>query len=253
MGWKKRSVAVAALLMLAAVAAGSASAEVKTERAEWYIGPTPGTTLAVGTDTNISKKIEVLEHTPEIGAKAEFTTTIAGLPVQLTSTEAECIGCVITNKEVTEKAGAIAFGTGKLLFKKVVSDKNLPCTVSDELGNAGQVETKPLNIHADWMDVTTTNKKAFIQFLPASGTIFAQFQLAGTGCEAIAGKYNVTGSVFAESVKNTGEFSTTQAIKVGKAVQETAGASLKVGANVATLTGTAGFTLENGKEFAVKP
>jgi hypothetical protein len=245
------SLGIAAVLVGTAVLASSASAAVSTTRAEWYTGASPGTTLPVGTDEAVS--LEMVEH-PEIGKKSVFTTTIAGLPVKLTSTALSCSECKITNKEVTEKAGAIAYGTGTVNFENVTVSEPAGCKVSSDTGVAGKVTTKLLEIHADWMDTTAGNNKAFIQIRPDNGgAVFAQFKLSGGGCEAIEGSYNVTGSLFHESISDTGVFATQQGCFFGPFVQTTAGAGLKVGANAATLTGSARTKLVSGKSYTIKP
>jgi hypothetical protein len=244
------SMGIAAVLVGTAALASSASGAVKTERAEWYTGASPGTTLPVGTDEAIN--LELIEHNAE--KKVTFTTTIAGQSLKLTATALSCSDCKITNKEVTEKAGAIAYGTGTVIFENVTVSEPAGCTVSSETGVAGKVNTKLLELHSDWMDTDTSTKKGFIQIRPDNGgTTFAQFSLAGGGCEAIAGAYNVTGSLFHESKNDTGVFATTHDCTFSAAVQATAGAGLKVGANVATLTGSVRSKLASGKSFAVKP
>jgi hypothetical protein len=251
MNLKLISLGIAAVMVATAVMASSASATVATTRAEWYTGASPGTTLTVGTDEET--KMELAFHSDGLKHWV-FTTTIAGLPVELTGTAVSCDECRITNKAVTEKAGEIAYGTGTLTLENVKVVKPASCTVESETGELGKIKTKLLEMHGDWMDTTTANKKAFIQFRPDNGgTVFFQFKVGGAGCEAIAGPYNVTGSLFAESRFDTGVFSTAHEMEFSAAVQSTAGAGLKVGANAATLTGTVLSKLVSGKAFAIKP
>jgi len=252
MSLKKFGAVLVAMLAIGAVVASSASAAVSTTRAEWYTGASPGTTLPVGTDEAIN--LAMIEHN---GVKSStFNVTILGVPVELTSTSLSCTTCNITNKEVTKKAGAIAYGTGTVTFENVTVKKPANCKVFGETGVEGMIPTKLLQIHGDFMDTTAGNNKAFIQFLPdtpeGTGT-FAQFQLKGTGCEAIEASYNVTGSLFVESKNDTGVFGTTQDATASAAVQSTAEAGLKVGVNNATLTGSVRASLASGKSFAIKP
>jgi|GEM_PF-2694480 len=261
MSLKKIGLALVASLALGALMASSASAAVETVAAQWYTGAGP-TTLAVGTTKTVTGK--VAEH-PVIGKKGELTTTIATLPVKLTSTGFECVGCTIQNKAVngkketepttTEKANVIAYGSGKIKFTGVTVDEPVNCTVkSSETGTAGVIETKDLVIHGDWMDTNKENSKAFIQFLPKAGptAAFASFFLEGEGCKAIKGTYNVTGSVFGESANNTGVGAVTQNLTFSPAVQTTTGAQLKVGANTANFTGTGAFSLSSEESFQIK-
>jgi hypothetical protein len=254
MSRKKTSLALVAVMALTAIAASSSSATVATTRAEWYTGANPGTTLPVGTTPNINKKVEVREH-PTIGKKATFSVIISGLKVDITAEEIECVSCKIQNKEITTKAGAAAFGEGQIRFKKATVMEPVGCTISGEGGTLGEILTRKLVIHADFMDTVAANEKDFVKFIPAAGatTAFVLFNLGGGGCESIEGGRNVFGTLFAESGNNTGVFAKTQALVFGQAVQETADAALTVGNQPVTLTGTGGFSLENGAEFAVKP
>jgi len=247
MSLKKISAVLVAMLAMAVMVASSASAAVTTERAEWYTGASPGTTL-VG---DLGINLETVEHTDGL-VHAIFSSTIGTTPIELTATGTKCIGCQITNKEVTGKAGAIAYGTGQVEFTGVTVKLPVGCTVASEKGVANTVLTRSLEIHGDWMDTNTANKHAFIQFRPTGeATVFAQFQLGN--CGALNGPYNVTGTLFVESKKNTGEFGTSQEAESSKAINETAGGGLKLGANAASLTGTVKATLANGASFAIKP
>jgi hypothetical protein len=63
----------------------------------------------------------------------------------------------------------------------------------------------------------------------------------------------VTGTVFGESTNNTGVEAAKQELVFSKAVQETTGAALKVGAQAATLTSTDAFELSTKEKFMIKP
>jgi hypothetical protein len=252
MSMKRISIAIVAVMAISAIAAASSSAAVKTVRAEWYTGASPGTTLPGG--TSLTVKGTLVEH-PTIGKKATLLTTIGGLPIDITAEEGECVECKISNKEVTSKAGAIAYGEGKLRFKKATVMEPAGCSIKGESGVTGEVTTKLLILHADWMDTTEANQKAFIQFIPAAGatTTFGQFSLSGGECEAISGAKNVFGTLFAETVNNTGVFANSQGLVFSPAVQSTAGAALNVGGQTANLTGTTSLSAGGGATFALKP
>jgi hypothetical protein len=248
MSIKKLGFSLVAVLALAAVMASSAFGAVETKAAKWYTG-SPLTELT-GSKAITAEMIE----DPGLGAVlSKFNTEIGGLPVELTSNSIECSGCTIENKEVTGKAGKVAFGSGKIVFKNVTAMLPENCTVKSEAGVAGEVITKSLNIHGDFMDTNVANEHDFVEFVPAAGagTTFAQFKLSGTGCSAIAGTYNVTGTVFGESVNNTGVPAANQSLILGAGVQATTGAELKVGVKPATLTGEASFSI-GGEAFAAK-
>jgi len=252
MSLKKFSVVLVALLALGAIVASSASATVKTTRAEWYTGASPGTTLPVGTEETI--ELELVEHTDGL-KHSVFTSGIGAggsTPLELTATGLSCVSCKISNKEnLTSLVPAAAYGKGQVNFTGVTVSKPAGCTVSSELGVANTVLTKSLEIHGDFMDTNETNKKAFIQFRPVGTTTFAQFRLEN--CGALNGKYNVGGSLFVESKNDTGVFGTTQDAESSKTINETAGAGLELGIIPATLTGTVRAKLASGKSFAIKP
>jgi hypothetical protein len=248
MSLKKISLGVVSAVLALAVMASSASATVATTAAQWYIGAEPGVTL----ELTKSKTIKGVATSNEV-----LTTEIGGLPVELVSTEFECEGCKIENKSVTEKVPPIAYGEGKILFKNVKVKKPLNCTVSGETGE-GKILTKQLVIHADWMDTSKggtgeppVNNHAVVQFIPAAGaaTSFAQFEIGGGECAAIAGKRNLLGSFFVETTKNTGVAALDQGINFNEAVQKTAGGGLLLGIKPANLSGSANFFISPTKEL----
>jgi hypothetical protein len=251
MSLKKLGVMLAAVLALGALGASTASAAVTTKAAEWYTGTTEaGVTTLVGSKV-INAAVAV--H-PEIGSKGRLKGTVGAnkVPITITSTGISCVECTIENKEVTGKAGKVAYGSGKIRFTGVTADTPTGCTVSSEAGVAGEILTRKLVIHGDWM--AEGNEHAFIQFIPEAGetAAFAQLKLSGGECTAIAGPYNVTGTVFGESVNNTGKAATAQQAVFSPAIQTTAGASLKLGGNAAEFTGTGSFSLASGEFFAIK-
>src|SRR5262249_52870385 len=142
------------------------------------------------------------------------------------------------------QAGAIAFGSETLRFTGVTVDTPKNCTVISEDGVVGNLLTKPLFLHADWMDKDAP-AKAFIQFIPQKGAVasFAQFELGGAGCAGIAGKKNFTGSLFGELKAGTNVLLREHEIEFSPTIQTTAGAGLFVGLKPAVVTGTTGFSL----------
>ncbi|HEY2478332.1 MAG TPA: hypothetical protein VGI17_06340 [Solirubrobacterales bacterium] len=237
MSLKKFSLAIVAVLAIGAVVANSASAAVSTTAAKFFVE---------GAELTGSKTVTGSAVTNGV-LESEIGTT----KIKLQSTAFSCEGCKIENAAKTEKAGAIAYGEGKIKFENVTVLEPANCTVTGETGIVGTLPTKQLAIHGDWMDTNTANQHAFVQFLPLSGGTFAQFTLGGTGCAAISGTKNVTGSVFGESVLNTGAEAATQELVFSQAVQETTGASLLLGIKPAKFSGTGAFKLSTGEKFNI--
>jgi hypothetical protein len=240
MSLKKLSVMVVAVLALTAIVATSANAAVSTTAAQWFKG---GTALGEG-NTGIEG-----QATENGILKSEIGST----KIKLQSTAFSCSGCNIYNKAITGKAGTVATGSGKIVFENVTVLEPSGCTVKGETGVVGTLPTKTLSIHGDWMDTNTENKKAFIQFLPpAETTTFVQFELTGGECAAISGKRNVSGSLFSESVNNTGVEAAEQEGIVSAPVQSTSGAALFLGTKAALLTGKAKFKLTAGGTYKIQ-
>ncbi|HEY2477277.1 MAG TPA: hypothetical protein VGI17_00940 [Solirubrobacterales bacterium] len=238
MGIKKLGLALVAALAIGAVISSSASAAVETQDANFRVGGVVLTGSKTVTGSAVTNGV----------LESEIGTT----KIKLQSTAFSCETCTIENKEITEMAGADAYGEGKIVFENVTVLEPANCTVTGETGVLGKVPTKPLKIHGDFMDTNTANQHGFVQFIPLSGGTFAQFTLGGTGCAAISGAKNVTGSVFGESVLNTGEESATQELVFSQAVQETTGASLLLGIKPAKFSGTGAFKLTTGEKFSIR-
>jgi hypothetical protein len=239
---------LAATLATGALFASAGYGAVETKAGEWYTGTTAaGVTTLSGSQAITT---EIAEH-PVIGLKVEKRVVIGGVPIRVLATGFTCVECKIENKEVTSKTGKVAYGTGRLNLTGATVVEPTNCTISSETGVAGQVLTKPMVMHGDWIDTNGANQHAFLQFIPASGATFWQIQLSGSGCAAIAGKYNTTGSLFGELSSKIGEMKTTQELVVSPTVQETTGAALKLGSSTITLTGTAKISAEK-KFFGIK-
>jgi hypothetical protein len=247
MSLKRPVAAVFAALAISGLIATSASGAAETKGGEWYTGASPGTTLA----GSVTATATVAEH-PVLGSKGTLKGTIAGQSVGMTLIGTSCVECKIENKELTSKAGKIAYGSGKLRFTGATVDTPSGCTVSSEAGVVGEILTRKLTIHADW--AVAGSEKVFVQFIPEAGAAaaIAQFRLAGGQCEAIEGPYNITGTLFAESKNNRGVFAAAQGLVFSPAVQTTTGAALKLGGNPAEFTGSENFALSGGAQFAIK-
>jgi hypothetical protein len=250
MSLKKLSLGVVSAVLALAVMASSASATISTTAAQWYIGAEPGVTLELAK----SKTIEGVATENSV-----LNTEIGGLKVELESTAFSCVGCKIENKSVTSETPPIAFGEGKILFENVTVKKPLGCTVTGDTG-VGKIQTKQLEIHADWMDTSKggtgeppVNNHAFVQFIPVAGaaTTFAQFELAGGECVVLGGKKNVTGTVFGESVNNTGIAAQEQGLKFSEGIQTTSGGSLLVGIKPVIFKGAGKFLINKAELFNI--
>jgi len=249
MSIKKLGAVLVAALAIAALGASSASAAVETSPVQWYTGATAGTVATLTEDTAV---------TARSSGAATLTGILNGQAYELSTSTIECLNCKITNEEVTSTAGKVAIGKGEIKFSSVSVLKPSGCTVNGiTSGGAseatGIVTTRPLTVHADWMDnekkEEKTNKKGFINFFPTAGatTVFAGLQFVGASCP-IAGKFNVTGTLYGESSNETGVMSKEQPVNFSAAIQSTTGASLKLGpTNVTTLTGTGIFETDEEK------
>jgi len=241
MSVKKLGVTIIAVLALAAAAANSASATVSTTAARWFKNGVALTAEGVGISGVATEN-------------GTFTTELGSTKIELQSTKLSCSECKIANTKPSTTGGAeIATGGGQIVFENVTVLKPPGCLVKGETGEVGTIPTKTLRIHGDWMDTNTENKKAFIQFLPPEGTTtFVQFELSGGECAGIAGKRNVSGSLFGESVNNTGAEAAEQEIVFSSAVQSTSGASLLFGIRSAVLTAKGKFKLTGGGTFKIQ-
>jgi len=220
--------------------ASSANAAVSTTAAKWFKN---GTAL---TATGVEIEGEKTEN-------GIFKSEIGTTEIELQSTAFTCNGCTIANTKPNTSGGAeIATGSGQIVFENVTVLKPSGCTVKGDTGVVGVVPTKTLTIHGDWMDTTTTNHHAFIQFLPPAGTTtFAQFELSGGPCIGLP-KRNVSGSVFGESVKNTGEEAAEQEIAFSPTIQSTSGGGLLLGTKPAELTAKGKFKLSLGGNYKIE-
>ena len=177
MSIKKLGAVLMAAFALAALGASSASAAVATSPVQWYTGATAGTVTTLKEDTEV---------TARSSGAATLTGILNGQAYELSTSEIDCVGCKITNEEVTSKAGKVAIGKGEITFTNVNVVKPAGCTVNGITSGgaseaAGMVTTRPLTVHADWMHTESANKKGFINFFPTAGatTVFAGLQFVG--------------------------------------------------------------------------
>ena len=232
-------VAIMAVFAVGAAMAGTASAAAVTEAKKWYTGE------AGEAEVQQPKNLEAsIDTHAEIGKLFRLKGTIGGKELELQASRIHCSGCKIENKEVTGKAGKVAYGSGKLAFTSVVVTKPEKCTVLSESNAEGEVITKALSIHSDWMMEDPETKEAVnaMQFVPVSGTVLATLKIEGEGCKAIAGSYNLVGTLFAKG-QHTETFATNQVIVFSPSVQTATGAEVKLGGNKAELTGSAELTV----------
>ena len=214
---KKLGAALVVVAALGAVLASSAFAAATTTDVKWYTGAAPGTELS-GSATAASE---------QVGASS-FKTTVAGEAIELSSTNIECVECKIEN------SGGTAVGSGKLKFTGVTVSKPAGCSV------ASTITTKALKVKADYM----ISSVDYILFEPEAGaeTGFATVELTGASCPiktAIIPK----GTVFVEAANATGTQAVEQEVASSEAINSTAGGSLHVGTETASLTGHAKFKL----------
>jgi hypothetical protein len=241
----KRKLGVAALLAilaLAIVGAGSAYAAATTTAAKVFTGPSPGTELTGSKAATLS-----------LESGATFKSELGGPPAQvleMSATGAECLSCTLENKEVTSKAGKVAFGTGKVKFTGVTVTKPAGCQAEEEAGGAGHITSKQLNGHGDFMN----GENAVAQAIPTAGAgaSFANFRLEnkpGETC-SVAGLYSLKGITYI-TWKVTGLFSTTHSGSVSPAIDTANGGGLTIGTKAASVTGT-GIVSLGGTEFTIK-
>jgi hypothetical protein len=239
---KKGGLGVLAMLALWAIIVSNASAAATTTAAKIYTGASPGAELTTSEGFSIGLKS---------GTTYVFKSKVGAslTPIELVATGVSCSSCKVENKEVTSKAGKVAFGTGKALFTGVTVVTPAHCAVFSETGIEKQVITKTLNAHADFMNGTT----AVAQGLPASGTSFGVLELENSGgtC-AVAGLYNVTGTTFCDWFEETGSFATSHTCATSPAVETNDGGGLVIGSQVAEATGTGVATLASGKQWSIR-
>lgn len=238
MNLKRFGVALLAVCVLGAIAAGNAFAanEYNSEvGSAWYTGASPGTKLAEGETKAVTAEIS--------GEKASLEATIAGFPVDITWKIWELTESVLRNENLGGGRWS-ATTSDRWTLKGVVVTLPVHCSVPLE-----QITTNALTgtVAMNKAGTTTT-----VKFAPKEGTALATIAIEGKECP-IAGTYKLTGAIYAEAASGTGVFGSSQTLKFSQAIQESAGEakSLKLGESSAFVTGAFKFAI-GGTEFAAK-
>jgi hypothetical protein len=221
---RKLGAALLVAAALGAVLASGALAAATTTDVQWFTGSGTGTVLS-GSEAMGSAAV----------GSATFKTKASGNEYELEATGINCIGCTITN------TGSTAVGSGELEFTGVKVLKPAGCTTPTT------VKTKPLSIQADWM-IGTAN---YIKFEPTAGSTTQFATVTISGC-ALATSLVPKGTVFVQSANGTGVPKVEQEVLSSELINSTAGGSLKVGLEPASLNGKAKFKMTGthaGQEF----
>jgi hypothetical protein len=214
---KRLGIALAASLALAAVFASSAFATATTTNSFWTVG---GESLS-GT---AAIKCSAAENLALKG-------TVAGAETEIKATTLEC-----PSGDVIKQEGSNAIATGTLKFSGLTVVKPVGCKTN------ASITTKALTAKI-YMEGTTT----YTRFAPTEGETFANIPL--TECAA-EGTYPVKGSVFGQAGNETGVNATNQTLTFSGTINSTAGGSLTLGSNAATISGKANNELTSGASFS---
>ena len=158
----------------------------------------------------------------EIG-KGELTTKILGSTFKKTNTGLELIeGKLVQNGSTVE-------GTGKLRLNGVTLDEPAGCKVSSTL------ETVPARGVVAHGNTEATKSQLYMKFTPVSGEVFMTIKI--TEC-AVAGSYQLKGSLYGKFVNPTGVEAVNQQIAFSAAINASQGGALTFGKEPAVLTAT---------------
>ncbi len=167
------------------------------------------------------------------GGLTKLHSVISGVEVELQSTSLTGTGTMENMLKAAEplKGEHTANGTGIIKYAGVTVTKpaGKGCVVT-----GGAVETKELK-------ATTSEQAMGLKFEPASGTLFAEFNVTGCTIAALNGKYEVKGSVVGEPV-GTGTVTT--------AAGTTAQGTLTLRGQKAGIDGTLNILGESGTPLA---
>jgi hypothetical protein len=213
---KHLGLALVAISAIAAFIASSAMATATESNGYWYKDASQLTTsesLICGNSGNFT-----------------LESTVLGTPLKLQATGVSCPSSSIFNESSKAKA------SGKLKFSGVTVVEPSGCVVA-----GGTVESAELRGQI-WMEGAT----AYERFAPASGTTFAKISIEKC---VIAETFLLKGTVFGKSVNATNVAKATQELEFSGAINSTAGGSLTIGVNSATLKGTSTFKLTSGDEI----
>jgi hypothetical protein len=193
----------------------------------WYTGASPGTKLAEGTTKTITTKA---------ATKVTMETSLFGGAIKLEANSVGCSTCVIKN------VGSNALEEVTLQLKEASMSQPAGCSVPET------ITTKRLKGAVGMNKAGTIGT---VKYVPESGIALFTLEISGASC-AIAGTYKITGTLFGELTNATGVFSSTQRLKLSRAVQESAGtaSSMTFGENPLFFTGEIDNSAE--VEYAAK-
>lgn len=214
---KKLSAALVVAAALSAVIASSASAAATTTDVKWYTGAAPGTELTTS-ETFSTVIIEAWT----------FDTTVSSFAVSTSFVGIEVLETTLDN------IGGTAIAHFRWRFTGVTVSGPAGCSAPST------ITSKPLTMKADYM-IGSTN---YVLIEPEAGaeTGFFTLELTGASCPiktAIIPK----GTVFMQSANATGTQAVEQQLNSSAAINSTAGGSLHVGTETASLTGAAKMKL----------
>jgi hypothetical protein len=219
MSLKRIGIALVASLALAAVFASSAFATATTTNSFWREA---GTKLSSGTTKAV--KCSAAENFILAG-------TVAGAATEIKATTLEC-----PSGDVIKQEGEHAIATGTLKFSGLTVVKPAGCKTN------ASITTKALTAKI-YMEGTTT----YTRFAPTEGEVFANVPL--TECAA-EGTYPAKGSVFGQASNATGVEAVNQVLTFSGTINSTAGGSLTLGTNAATISGKANNELTSGAKYS---
>jgi len=219
MSVKRLGIALVASLALAAVFASSAFATATTTKSFWREA---GTKLSSGT----TKAVKC-----SAGASFILKGTVAGAETEIKAAKLEC-----PSGDVIKQEGEQAIATGTLKFSELTVLKPAGCKTN------ASITTKALTAKT-FMEGTTTYER----FAPTEGEVFANVPL--TECAA-EGTYPAKGNVFGQASNPTGTEAANQPLTFSGAINTTAGGSLTLGTNAATISGVANNELVSGAKYS---
>ncbi len=218
MSVKRLSVALAALLALAAVFANSAFATATTTNSYWY---EEGSKLLAPE----SVRCQGATSKPEVLTPFILTGTVAGAELEI---EAKKLECALLISQI-KKNGEHAEGTGQVKFSELTVKKPVGCKVP------ASNTTNSLTARI-YMEGTAV----YVRFTPTEGETLASVSL--TECAA-EGKYSVKGTLFGKSPNATGKEVELQNLAFSSAIQKEAGGAITLGANAAQASGSINYEL----------
>lgn len=253
MNLKRVGTALVAAAVLAAIVASSASAAAVTpEKTHWIVG---GVKMASGGSEHVGCRVGEHEFSGTRKATLELNGSLgaAKTPVVLSATGIDCINNAGTGENgtatITQNSN-MAEDEGRLRFTnvKVVSPPNCQIKGISVADPVGTVTTNALKsqLQEETVGGVTT---VFDKFEPAvSGGAFVEIKIEKSGTElacAVSGSYSAKGTAFGEAVKDvagtekapTGFEAAGQALTFSKGIEETAGGTLTLGGNAASITG----------------